>query len=133
LRCSLSQCAALQRHKYDFKRALHPFTIYIEFAPAELSCRLCDPCCSLLLLLSLGCSHPVAVATRAVAELASNAASSDSAQAPVHLQNLQLRASALQQQFRGLTGDDLQQALAGVHNMHHFNTPSSACLESMQR
>lgn len=31
----------------------------------------------------------------------------------MQLQNLQLRAAALQQQFKGLAGEELQQALAG--------------------
>ncbi|WIA28447.1 hypothetical protein OEZ86_010991 [Tetradesmus obliquus] len=57
-------------------------------------------------------SHPVAVATRALSELASSAASNSSAAADVQLQNLQLRAAALQQQFKGLAGEELQQALA---------------------
>ncbi|KAF6264410.1 armadillo-type protein [Scenedesmus sp. NREL 46B-D3] len=59
-------------------------------------------------------SHPVAVATRALSVLASSAAekSSTAAAVDVQLQNLQLSVSALQQQFKGLSGDDLQQALA---------------------
>ena len=34
----------------------------------------------------------------------------------MQLQNLQLRAAALQQQFKGLAGEELQQALASIHN-----------------
>jgi hypothetical protein len=60
------------------------------------------------------------VATRAVAQQADWAAAGDIAQAcAVHVQNLQLRAVALQQQFKGLTGDDLQQALAGARTQQH--------------
>lgn len=58
----------------------------------------------------LVCSHPVAVATRALADVANNAASGQQ-----DLETLQTRVSALQQLFKASKGDELQQAIAGIY------------------
>jgi hypothetical protein len=71
----------------------------------------------------------VAVATKALSELASSAATdSSAATAEVQLQNLQLRASALQQQFKDLSGDELQQALAGGQHALHDSCELASCV-----
>lgn len=54
--------------------------------------------------LSPACSHPVAVATK---DVAAAAGAADPAALQQHL-------AALQQQFKGLSSSDLQQALAGT-------------------
>ncbi len=56
------------------------------------------------------------MATRALSDLVSStgaAAAADGVLSEVQLLNLQQRVAALQQQCKGLSGDDVQQALAG--------------------
>lgn len=54
------------------------------------------------------CSHPVAVATRALLDATNNAASGTA-----DIQQLQQLVAALQQSFKGSSGDELEQAVAG--------------------
>lgn len=71
---------------------------------------------ALVLGVYVDCSHPAAVATRALSDIVNNAASGASG-----LQELQQRVTALQQILKSSTADELKQAVAGMQSVLDAN------------